>query len=86
MWWDESHGDVVVGQGIGKVMAWHAVLSKSIAFSGGKLFKSIYMKSLGVGEGETIKSRTSPCLGSELIEEKDKVTHRLGQNQHLYYW
>lgn len=59
-------------------MVWYVVFFKSIVFFGGKLFKSIYTKLLGVGEGEIIKSRIFFCLGFELIEEKDKVIYRLG--------
>lgn len=36
----------------------------------------------GTKEGETIKSKTSPCLSSELIEEQVKVV-RLGQSNTL---
>lgn len=50
------------------------------------LFKTVlYENHWGVGEGERIKSRISPCRCSELGEEQDKVVSRLGPKSHLYY-
>lgn len=50
------------------------------------LFKIVlYDNHWGVGEGERIKSRISPCRCSELIEEQGKVVSRLGPKSHLYY-
>lgn len=51
--------------------------------TGSTLFKvALCENHWGVGEGETIKSKISPCLSSELIEEQVKVV-RLGQSNTL---
>lgn len=51
--------------------------------TGSTLFKvALCENHWGVGEGKTIKSKTSPCLSSELIEEQVKVV-RLGQSNTL---
>ena len=75
MWSDESHSDELVGQGTGK--AKQHVLDM-LCFLGASTFLAISYLNLFYAKKkslvQTMKSRTSSCLHSELIEKQEKVS------------